>query len=99
VPEYLVELYAARGDERGVRLAAERLSAACDQLTRGGQEVRYLRSIFVPEDETSFSLCEAESAESVRQAVSIAGLGSAHVSTAVPVPGRSPEVRQEGIRS
>ena len=81
-----MELYAAKGDELGVRRAADRLALACDELTRGGETVRYVRSLFVPEDETSFSLCEAVSAEPVRRAVALAGLGSAHVSTAIAVP-------------
>jgi hypothetical protein len=99
MPEYLVELYAARADESGVRLAADRLRAACEQVTGKGEAVRYVRSFFVPEDETSFSLCEASSADPVWQAVSLAGLDSAHVSAAVAVSRDAGPDPQEGTRS
>jgi hypothetical protein len=97
--EYLVELYAARGDEPGARLAADRLRAACEQLTAQGEAVHYVRSLFVPEDETSFSLCRAASADRVRHAVALAGLGTAHVSTAVAVSGAAGPGREEGTSS
>lgn len=87
--EYLVELYAARGDEHGVQVSAEALQAACHRLTSEGEDVRYVRSIFVPEDETSFSLCEASSVDVVRRAVALAGLGHAHVASAVALPVRT----------
>jgi hypothetical protein len=43
-------------------------------MRREGTPVRFLRSIFVPEDDTCFLLYEAPSARSVRQAAGRAGL-------------------------
>lgn len=61
--EYLLELYLPRGNALGP--GAEELSAA-------GTNV--LRSIVVPEDETCYLLCEADSADAVRVAATRAGL-------------------------
>jgi hypothetical protein len=72
--EYLVELYLARGDGAAVAASAERTRLTAEELSAAGTPVRYLRSIFVPEDETCFLLCEAESAEAVRDAAERAGL-------------------------
>lgn len=47
---------------------------ASAQLSRQGTPVRFVRSIFVPEDETCFHLYEAASAESVREAARRAAL-------------------------
>jgi hypothetical protein len=74
VPEFLVELYVARLDDAAVARDADGAQAASAELTREGTPVRYLRSIFVPEDETCFVLYEAESAAAVREAALRAGL-------------------------
>jgi hypothetical protein len=80
--EFVVELYVARTDigaaERGARA---RWAAA--ELSRLGTSVRYLNSIFVPEDETCYLLYEGESAEAVRDAARLAGLAFEHVAEAV----------------
>lgn len=44
------------------------------QLSGEGARIRFLRSIFVPEDETCFLLFEGERTESVRQVMTRAGL-------------------------
>jgi len=41
---------------------------ASEELTREGRQVRFLRSVFVPEDETCFYLYEAASPGDVREA-------------------------------
>ena len=63
-----------------------RARAACDELSRQGTRVRFLRSIFVPEDEACFHLYEAVSVEAVRQAARQAGLDYARVLDATPNP-------------
>jgi hypothetical protein len=65
--EYLVELYLPRGD-------ASSLAAGGPGLDVGGPSIRRVRSIVVPEDETCYLLCEAESVEAVRDAAQRAGL-------------------------
>jgi hypothetical protein len=57
---YLAELYLSRLRGCDLAAAAARLEAA----SKTGK-ARFVRSIFVPEDETCFYLFEAESAEAV----------------------------------
>ena len=49
------------------------------ELSVEGTSVRYVRSIFVPKDETCFLLYEAGSADDVREAASRAGVPFEHV--------------------
>jgi hypothetical protein len=74
VAEFLVELYVSRGDAHTIDGTAERARLAAEELSRTGGAVRYVRSIFVPEDETCFCLYEADSVESVREAARRAAL-------------------------
>jgi Protein of unknown function (DUF4242) len=69
--EFLVELYAAPSNGDAI---AEQARAAAETASRSGALVRYLSSIFVPEDETCFLLYEANSLEDVRAAATCAGL-------------------------
>jgi SAM-dependent methyltransferase len=84
--EYLVELYVPQGDHRSARLHAERAEQASAELAREGRQVRCVRSIFVPEDETCFLLYEATSADLVAEAVQRAGLRHEHISAATSSP-------------
>ena len=79
--EYLVELYVSRKDA-AVGSRAVRACAAAKQLTEEGAPVRYVRTLFVPEDETCFFLYEAESAEAVRTAARRAGFGCGRITEA-----------------
>ena len=72
--EFLLEVYAARTDARAVDAAARRARAAADSLASEGPYVRYVRSIFVPEDETCFYVYEADSMGAVREVARRAGL-------------------------
>ena len=72
--EFVVELYVSRTDVAGVERGAQRARLAAEQLTRAGTRVRYLRSIFVPQDETCLLLFEAASADAVRTAARRAAL-------------------------
>jgi hypothetical protein len=74
MPEFLLELYVARGAAASARRDAERATTAAAELTRAGTPVRCLRSIFVPEDETFFLLYEADSIDAVREAAARAGI-------------------------
>jgi hypothetical protein len=84
VAEFLVELYvseidgpaAAESGARSARLAAEELAGE-------GVSVRYLRSIFVPEDEICFLLYEAARVEDVEEAVQRASLRVERVAEAI----------------
>ena len=72
--EFLVELYVARSDDEAVTAAVTRACAAADALRESGAAVRYVSSIFVPEDETCFLLFEAPSAAAVRELAGRAAL-------------------------
>ena len=67
MPEFLIELYVSRADGATVERGAKRARLAAEELSTEGTPVRYVRSIFVPEDETCFFLCEAASVEAVRE--------------------------------
>jgi hypothetical protein len=89
--EYLVELYVAQGDHAAARHHVALAERAGADLSREGLAVRYLRSIFVPEDETCFLLFEADSAALVTEAVQRAGLRLEHVSAATTSVAGAPE--------
>jgi hypothetical protein len=81
--EFLVELYVSRTDADAVGRDAERARAASAELTREGTPVRFLRSIFVPLDETCFFLFEAGAVDVVREAARRAELSYEHVAETV----------------
>jgi hypothetical protein len=72
--EFLVELYVGRTDAAAVESGAERARLGAAELTREGVPVCFMRSIFVPDDETCFFLFEAPSADVVRAAAQRAAL-------------------------
>jgi hypothetical protein len=63
----------------GVRRA--RLGA--EEQTRQGVPVRYLRSMYLPDEETCFLLYEAESAEAPRRAAALAAMAFERVSEVI----------------
>ena len=79
MPEFVLELYVARTDAVAMRGAARRARLAADE----GTSVRYLRSIFLAEDETCFLLFHAPTADAVRTAAARAGLPFDHVARVV----------------
>ena len=81
--EFVVECYVSRADAGAVERGAERARLAAEELTREGTPVRYLRSIFVPEDETCFFMCEAASADAVRETARRAALPFDRIAVAV----------------
>lgn len=84
--EFLVELYVSRTDGAAVGRGAGRARRAAAELSREGTPVRYLRSIFVPEDETCFFLYEAVSADAVREAARRAQLPFERIAEAIAEP-------------
>jgi Protein of unknown function (DUF4242) len=84
VAEFLVESYVAQPDWLVFERKAERCQLAAEELTREGTPVRFLRSIFVPEDETCLFLYEAASAAAVCEAVRRASLPFDRVVAAAP---------------
>jgi hypothetical protein len=75
VAEFVLELYASRHDPDAVEQHAARAREAAAQLTReGGDPVRFVRAIFLPEDETCFYLYDAASVDLVLAAAQRAQL-------------------------
>ena len=70
--EFLVEAYVARSEAPVDELGFREVSPV----------VRFVRSIFVPEDETCFYLFEAPSIDAVREVVQHAGLKVERISEA-----------------
>jgi hypothetical protein len=86
MPEFLVELFVSRADAGSTAPGAERARRAAEALSNQGTSVRYLRSIFVPDDETCFHLYTASSLAAVRAVGSRAGLRFERISEAVAEP-------------
>jgi hypothetical protein len=88
VPEldrYLVELHRPLGGWEELQDVAARVRAAAEQLSGEGTPVRFLRSIFVPEDGSCFFLYEGPSADAVGEAGRRAALAVERVVEAVHV--------------
>ena len=90
--EFLIELYVPLGDDAAVERSARNARLAANELTREGRTVQYVRSIFVPEDETCFFLYEAIEADDVEEAARRASLPFDHI--ALAVAGRVEEEEQ-----
>jgi hypothetical protein len=81
--EFLVESYVPRSDAAGAERGAERARWAAEQVSGEGEPVRYLCSIFVPEDETCFYLFESVSEGAVRKTAERAALRFERITKAV----------------
>jgi Nickel responsive protein SCO4226-like len=77
VPTFLVEVYAPRSAE--FSMLVERARAASTT------EVRYVDSIFAPEDETCFHIFEAPHADAARDATEHHGLSVQRVVETAPM--------------
>jgi hypothetical protein len=82
--EFLLEAYASSAS--AAESGAQRMRASATRITETGTPVHVLRTIFLPEDETSLVLFEAPSADDVRAAVSGAGLPIDRIVVAVLTP-------------
>lgn len=80
---YLVEHYHPRSRGDQLTQASARLRAAAAQMSREGTPVRYLRGLFVPDDETCFHIFEAGSADAVGEAARRAELAYDRILKAV----------------
>jgi uncharacterized protein DUF4242 len=82
--EFLVEFYLSRTHREAAAAGADNAHLAAEELTRHGTPVRYLSSIFVPEDETCFHMYEATSADAIREVAQRAELPFERVLEAIP---------------
>jgi hypothetical protein len=79
VPRYLVEAYMPRSRARDARTAGRDARLAAEELSREGTPVRYLRTTFVPSDETCFLVFESADKAAVGELCRRAGIGSARI--------------------
>ena len=80
---YLVELYVPRIGAEEAHEAGRRARRAARQLAREGTPVRYVRTTFLPGDETCFHVFEAAAADAVEEVGRRARLGRVRVVAAV----------------
>ncbi len=80
---YLVEAYMPRSQPEQARAAGRRARAAAEQLSREGIPVSYVRTTFLPDDETCFHVFEADSAAAVEEVSRRADLGCTRVVPAI----------------
>jgi hypothetical protein len=82
---YLAEVYLA--DVGELEATTSPVRAAVRAIRREGTSVRYVRSVFVPEDQTCFLLFEAASPAAVQQVTQRAGLPVTRVVEAIEAAG------------
>ena len=80
---YVVEVYLPQARARDAQITARRARAAAEELALDGLPIRYLRTTFLPDDETCFHFFEASSLDVIEQAIGRAALGRARVVPAV----------------
>ena len=80
---YTVELHLARSGWSELQDATARARQATEQMQSEGDHVRFLRSIFVPEDDACFFLYEGTSAQLVKTAAARARLAVKQVDEAL----------------
>jgi Nickel responsive protein SCO4226-like len=80
---YTVELRLPDTGWRELQQAAGRARQAADEMRREGEPVRFLRTVFVPEDDACFFLYEGTSAKSVKEAATRAELGVRRIDAAL----------------
>jgi len=82
-----VEVYLPRSRAHEARATARNARAAAKALAQEGVPIRYVRTTYLPDDETCFYLFEAASTDIVEEAGRRAGLGRARIVPAVETSG------------
>jgi hypothetical protein len=83
VQNYLVEVYLPRSRAHEARETARRARAAAEALAHQGVPIRYVRTTYLPDDETCFHVFAAASADIVEEAGRRAELGRTRIVPAV----------------
>jgi alkanesulfonate monooxygenase SsuD/methylene tetrahydromethanopterin reductase-like flavin-dependent oxidoreductase (luciferase family) len=83
MPDYCLEVYLAGGSRAALEEAVERARAAAESFGARGRSVRYLRSTYLPEDETCLHFFAANSVEDVAEAAQQAGLTGDRITRAI----------------
>ena len=88
---YLVERYLPGVSEAELRIALERLHEACSELSARGNPVRYVGSMFLPEEETCFCRLDADSPGTAAKANEIAQLPFARITAGLVITPAGPK--------
>jgi hypothetical protein len=80
---YLIETYLPRGGHRERQARERRARSTAEELTAVGTDVRFVRSIHVPEDEICFFVFDAASGRDAASAAERAGLEPVRVVAAI----------------
>ena len=83
MPSYLVEVFVPRSRLQDARAAGQRARVIAVRLSLEGVPIRYVRTTFVPDDETCFHFFDAASEEAVGEVCRRAGIGSARIVAAL----------------
>jgi Protein of unknown function (DUF4242) len=83
MPSYVVEVYLPRSRDREARDSGRRAQTAAEQLAHEGVPIRYIRTTYLPDDETCFHLFEAPTAAAVEEASRRAALGRVRIASAI----------------
>ena len=70
---FVVEIYVSRHATGEPEALVERVTSAAFAATAAGEPLRFVRSIFVPDDEACLVVIEASSAESIDRAIATTG--------------------------
>jgi Protein of unknown function (DUF4242) len=81
--EFVTEQYLPAGGGAQALACADAARQAAEQLAGEGVPVEFVRSIFIPEDETCIIVYRADSIELVRAAAARASLRLDHIAEAV----------------
>ena len=79
MPTYLVEAYVPGSDGT----SWDRAAAVAEQLSDEGVPIRYVRTTFLPDDETCFYVFEAATTAAVAEACRRAALGRVRIVPAI----------------
>ena len=81
--DFVAEQYLSASDPDAAARGARAAREASEQLILEGTQVRYVRSIFIPDDETCIHLYRAGSVEAVHAAAARASLRLERVADAI----------------
>jgi hypothetical protein len=95
MPEFVAEQYFPRTDVAGACRAGREARRAAERLAREGAQLEFVRSIFVPEDETCMFIYEADSLETVRVAGERCALAFDRIVQAAGQPEDSPVTSED----
>ena len=99
MPDYCLELYLAGDSQAALEEAAGRARAAAESFGARGGSVRYLRSTYLPEDETCLHFFAAASGEDVAEAAQQAGLTGNRITSSIDADQPSRRVHDVGRRT